>query len=221
MQLLQQARQLITGKGVIHETSVVFQSRRTAPKHRSWTTLVVTAAALLSSTHFTAAQLIGTDICGCQPVTYTFTFDFGLTCDDGTISGPGINETACLTEVRGEAEVPEEDKVPVTVQSIQIFELDENKQVFSQTVRTGTFLDGSNFTYTSIISTISDLEDPEQLPRGLQLVITGLNNKEESTVQTYIITYTNDCGIFPILTEGQRYGWTIFVRFHVCFFLRH
>lgn len=164
------------------------------------------------SSQIVGGQLIGTNLCGCQPATYTFTFDFDLTCDDNNVEGgPGINETACLTEVRGEDEVPDEDLIPVTVQSVQIFELDRNLQVFSQTVRTGTFVDGSNFTYTSIISTISDLENIGSLPRGLQLVITGLNSKEQSTVNTYIITYTNDCGIFPILTEGQTSGWTIFV----------
>jgi hypothetical protein len=157
-------------------------------------------------------QLIGTNICGCQPATYTFTFDFELTCDDNNVEGgPGINETACLTEVRGKDQVPDADLIPVTVQTVQIFELDQNMQVFSQTVRTGTFVDGSNFTYTSIISTITNLDNATSLPRGLQLVITGLNNKEESTVNTYIITYTNDCGIFPVLREGQTSGWTIFV----------
>jgi hypothetical protein len=167
------------------------------------------------SSHIVGAQLIGTNLCGCQPATYTFTFDFDLTCDDNNVEGgPGINETACLTEIRGEDNVPDEDLIPVTVQSVQIFELDRNNQVFSQTVRTGTFVDGSNFTYTSIITTISDLENISSLPRGLQLVITGLNSKEQSTVNTYIITYTNDCGIFPILTEGQTSGWTIFVSKH-------
>ena len=82
------------------------------------------------------------------------------------------------------------------------------QQVVSQTVRTGTFVDGGTFTYTSIIAT-----QPSVIPRGLQLVITGLNSNEESTIQTYIITYTNDCGIFPVLTEGQRAGWTIFVSY--------
>ena len=181
----------------------------------TYSMLIVTQLLVFSmlwSSQVVRGQLIGTNICGCQPATYTFTFDFALTCDDNNVEGgPGINATACLTEVRGKDEVPDEELIPVTVQTVQIFELDQNLQVFAQTVRTGTFVDGSNFTYTSIISTITDLEDVASLPRGLQLVITGLNNKEEATVQTYIITYLNECGIFPILTEGQTSGWTIFV----------
>ena len=175
--------------------------------HRSWI-----AAAALVFLQRVSAQLIGTDICGCQPAFYTFTFDFGLKCTDNTVAGPGINETACLTEIRGQEEVPDDELVPISVQNVQIFELDQRLQVVAQTVRPGVFVSGSNFTYTSIISTMTDTLNPLSLPRGLQLVITGLNSNEETVVNTYIILYTNDCGIFPILTEGQTYGWTIFVR---------
>jgi hypothetical protein len=116
-----------------------------------------------------------------------------------------------LTEVRGQDDDPDSDLVPISVQNIQIFELDQNNKVVAQTVRTGTFVDGSNFTYTSIIATETEDINPVSLPRGLQLVITGLNEMEESVVNTYIILYTNDCGIFPLLFVGQTAGWTIFV----------
>jgi hypothetical protein len=163
----------------------------------------------------TNSQLIGTDICGCQPATYTFTFNFSLICDDGNVKGrPGINDTACLTEIRGKDNVPSADLVPVSVSNVQIFELDQNLKVVSQTVRTGAFVDGSNFTYTSILSTMTDTLTSSDLPRGLQLAITGTNSKEESVVQTYIITYLNDCGVFPILKVGETAGWTIFVSTH-------
>jgi hypothetical protein len=181
--------------------------RGASRRHLSWWLALTT----IWFAQTTIGQLIGTNICGCQPATYTFTFDFTKSCPDSNVEGPGINATACLAEVRGEEEVPDEDLVPVTVSTVQIFELDQNLQVFSQTVRTGDFVSGSNFTYTSIISTITDLSNLASLPRGLQVVITGINNKEQSVVQTYIITYTNDCGVFPILREGQIEGWTIFV----------
>jgi hypothetical protein len=158
-----------------------------------------------------AAQLIGTDICGCQPATYTFTLDFSLTCEETSVEGPGINDTACLTDIRGQEEAPPEDLVPVSVQNVQIFELDQNLKVVAQTVRTGTFASGDTFTYTSIISTFGDTLNPVMLPRGLQLVISGVNDKEQSVINTYIIVYTNNCGVFPVLTEGMTAGWTIFV----------
>lgn len=74
-------------------------------------------------------RMIGVDICGCQPATYEFTFNFDQICDDSNVAGPGINETACLTEIRGRDEVPDEELVPVSVQSVQIFELDQIQQV--------------------------------------------------------------------------------------------
>jgi hypothetical protein len=172
---------------------------------------ILLSAAILVFLSRGAAQQIGTDICGCQPATYTFTLDFSLTCEETNVEGPGINDTACLTEIRGQEEVPPEDLVPVSVQNIQIFELDQNMKVVAQTVRTGTFTDGDTFTYTSIISTFGDSLNPVMLPRGLQLVISGVNNKEQSVINTYIIVYTNSCGVFPVLTEGMTAGWTIFV----------
>ena len=129
------------------------------------------------------------------------------------MEGPGINATACLTEIRGQDDVvPDEELVPMSVQNIQIFELDQNLQVVAQTVRVGSFVNGSNFTYATIISTRPESINPTSLPHGLQLVITGLNRNEATVVNIYIIIYTNDCGIFPILIEGQTAGWTIFVR---------
>lgn len=156
------------------------------------------------------SQVIGTQICACQPATYTFTFDFANNCADTNVNGTGINATACLAEIRGEEDDPNADLVPVSVSSIQIFELDQQLQVVAQTLRSGVYQNGSSFTYTSIIATQTDTLNPLSLPRGLQLVITGLNAVEQSVVQTWVILYTNDCSIFPILFEGQIAGWTVF-----------
>jgi hypothetical protein len=76
-------------------------------------------------------RMIGIDICGCQPAMYEFTLDFSQTCDDMDIEQGqrGINETACLEEIRGRDDVPAEELVPVSVQKVQIFELDQLKLV--------------------------------------------------------------------------------------------
>ena len=155
---------------------------------------------------------IGTDICACQPATYTFTFDFSLTCADTNVTSPGIiPPPGCLTEIRGQETVNKTELVPISVQTIQIYELDQNLQVVAQTVREGNYLNGSTFVYTSIIATQTDKLNPTTLPQGLQLSITGLNSQEQSVIQTFIIRYNNDCGIFPVLFEGDTAGWTIFV----------
>jgi hypothetical protein len=155
---------------------------------------------------------IGVNLCACQPSTYTMTFNFTLRCEDFNVTGPGIvPPPGCITEIRGQEVVNQTELVPISIQSIQIYELDQNLQVVAQTLREGNYLDGSSFTYTSIIATQTDQLNPTSLPQGFQLSITGLNGQEQSVVQTYIIRYTNDCGIFPVLVEGQTAGWTIFV----------
>ena len=72
-------------------------------------------------------------------------FDFSLLCDDGTVdevnNAGGVNQTACLTAVRDRDSAPADALVPVAVQNVQIFELDQSLQVVSQTVRPGSFMD--------------------------------------------------------------------------------
>jgi hypothetical protein len=76
----------------------------------------------------------------------------------------------------------------------------------------GAFVDGDMLTYTSILSTSDSSWTAADLPRGLQFVITGMNVNREIVVNSFIITYSNDCDIFPVLTVGQQGGWVDFVR---------
>ena len=87
----------------------------------------------------------------------------------------------------------------------------QNLDVIAQTVNTGTYLSGSTFTYTSIIATEPDMLNPDTLPRGIQLVFIGNNALNQPVVNTFAILYNNDCGVFPLLREGQVAGWSIFV----------
>jgi hypothetical protein len=80
-------------------------------------------------------RVIGVDICGCQPAFYEFTLDFDQSCDDSDVvpnAQRGINETACLTEISGREQVPAAELVPISVQTVQIFELGQNKEVCSK-----------------------------------------------------------------------------------------
>jgi hypothetical protein len=94
---------------------------------------------------------------------------------------------------------------------ISIFELDQNLDVIAQTAKTGAFLTGSTFTYTSIIATEPDMLNPNSLPRGIQLVFIGTNALNQAVVNTFAILYSNECGIFPLLKEGEVAGWSILV----------
>jgi hypothetical protein len=49
------------------------------------------------------------------------------------------------------------------------------------------------------------------IPRGFQLSLTGRNALEQNIVNNWVVLYDNDCGIFPVVTEGMVAGWTVFV----------
>jgi hypothetical protein len=138
-----------------------------------------------------------------------------LTCDDQNVGGPGISDTTCLTELRGEDDQDDADLRPVSVGQVSIFELDQNLDVIAQTVNTGNFISGDTFRYTSIIATEPDMLNPDSLPRGIQLVFIGINELNQAVVNTFAILYDNDCGVFPLLREGQMAGWSILVSTHV------
>ena len=168
-------------------------------------------ALVILSVYSVQAQDIGIDICACQPSVYEFTLDFDLTCDDQDVGGPGISDTTCLTELRGQEDQEDADLRPVAIGQVSIFELDQNLDVVAQTVQTGNFISGDVVRYTSIIATEPDMLNPDSIPRGIQLVFIGINEQRQAVVNTFAILYNNDCGVFPLLREGQKGGWSVFV----------
>lgn len=163
---------------------------------------------LLAETTF--AQTVGVDICACQPATYEFTLDFDLTCEDSTVGGPGINASACIINTDVGQNVT--DFRPVIVTNIQILELNQDFEVIAQTPISGTFVNGNTFRYTSVIAGRTADIPAVDVPRGFQLSMAGRNALEQDLVNFWLIIYNNDCGIFPIILEGQQIGWTILVR---------
>jgi hypothetical protein len=140
-----------------------------------------------------ATEIIGLDICYCHPDTVTFQLKFNMVCPDTNVEGPGIFDTACITDTRNKREVT--DKVPTVVNQVQIYELDDTEAVVSQAVFEGPFSDGANITYTSIVKSAPDkITDAESLPVGFQVTIEALNQLEQTLVHTWIIKYTGECG---------------------------
>lgn len=106
--------------------------------------------------------------------------------------------------------------IPVAVQSIIIIELDQNldvlirEDVFIRESIPGSFENGGSFTYESIAA----LPGPiiiQDVPRAIQLNVIGVNRFDEPIINVYLITFTNDCGSYPALVNGQSAGWTVFV----------
>jgi hypothetical protein len=172
--------------------------------------LVYAATLALSVVRVTDAQ-VGVTVCACQPDFYEFTLDFALTCNDTDITRdmPGINDTTCRVSPVSSQNVT--DQTPVVVTSVQILELGPPPDfaiLFDTTIPLN-LADGGKFNYTSVAANPQTIT-PETLPSGLQLSINGRNQNEQDVLNYWLIVYDNDCGIWSLLTEGQRIGWTVF-----------
>lgn len=156
--------------------------------------------------------VIGTDLCACQPSSFDFKLNFGLGCDNSTVQGDGIEETACIIDP------VLDDPVPVSASRMEILELDQGLQIIQSatTVLNGTYSNGDTVSFTSsIIDNDSSVEitAPEELPRGLLVAVTGENADGKELVNTWVLLYTNDCDIYPVINNGMQIGWTVFVSF--------
>jgi hypothetical protein len=156
------------------------------------------------------AQEIGVGICSCAPSTYEFTLDFSLFCPPINITtGDAVLAINCLVSPPfGDPTVV--DLIPTEVQSIDVFEQDQNLRIFNQENIVGSFGDGDTFRYTSIAALPGEIIERD-LPRAIQLNIMGVNQFDEPITNFFIISFTNSCGGFPVLFEGQSAGWTRFV----------
>lgn len=153
---------------------------------------------------------IGVDICACAPGQYEFELDFSLFCPPVNITlGDAIAETSCLVSPFETPEVS--DLIPVVVTSIDVLELNQDLQISVQENIAGTFGDGDKFQYTSIAALPGEIVNPEDLPRAIQLNIIGVNQFDETIINVYLIVFSNNCGRYPVLFEGQFAGWTRFV----------
>lgn len=149
------------------------------------------------------------ELCSCAPISYTFTFDFGLTCPPVNVSrNGGIAATFCQISPFGEPESNITDLVPVSVGYVDVLELGQEFNVLSQANITGTFADGDSFTYESIVAMNDTLTE---IPKVIQLNIFAFNSDGEPIVNFFAIAFTNLCNEYPVLIQGDSAGWTEFV----------
>jgi hypothetical protein len=155
-----------------------------------------------------SAQVIGTDICACGPRSYTFRLNFSLTCADTTITNSSATaQPSCTIRGDGREDV---DEVPVQIQTIQIVELDQNFRGVAQVIERNAFTDGSTLTYVSIIDQPTAI-NTTSLPRGIQVVMTGRNANNQTLLNVFVVTFTNDCAVYPAIEEAASIGWAVFV----------
>lgn len=168
------------------------------------------------------------DVCICQPSTYQMQLNFALTCNDSNIYNAdetntnftypnGILESRCLINGR---ENNITDVIPLFVSTIQILELDINRNIINQEVLSDTYMSGDSITFTSIIAStdpneIDPITNGTVIPYGIQALITGSNENGEAVVNSWVIIYDNtDCNTFPLLQANSNIGWVTFVSFY-------
>lgn len=151
------------------------------------------------------AQISGTELCACSPRVYQLTFDFSLTCEPININltNAGIMDATCL--VSGFENINVTDLVPVAVSSVQLIEIGQNGGPVAVKKETGDFRNGSTINYTSVSF------EGAVAPRAFQVRALGRNLEGQSLVLQWAVTYTNNCGVWPVLQLDDSIGWTIFV----------
>ena len=182
--------------------------------------LIILAFDLNTRTTTNAQELsltVNDDVCGCSSSTYTFVLDFGLTCPPTNInkgSGSGVARVSCLISPFG---APTTKLEPVVVDSISILELDQSNSVLVEERIGGAFVSGDSFSYSSIINT--DVTSVQEIPKALQLNLSGRNEDGVILINVFVITFTNECGVTPVIQLGESAGWVTFVSFWFCFCL--
>ena len=166
--------------------------------------------------HNRAVQAQSNGTCVCQPSEIEFTFNFALGCANRTILAgqPGIDDAVCVV-------LPIDDmvdKVPISVSAITVSELDFNLDPLNPLKTknyTDIYLSGDTFTYESFSVSDTDSVENGTIPIGLQLEITGLNADNEVITNTFVIIFTNDCTIYPVLDTDSTIGWVSLVGNHL------
>lgn len=147
------------------------------------------------------------EICACSPSGYTFTLDFSLSCPPVNVTrNGGISATFCQVSPFGDEFHNITDLVPAEVMYVDVLELGQAFEVLSQQNITGSFMDGDQFDYTSIV----EEEDNLEIPKVIQLNIFAQNAAGEAIVNFFAISYSNACDEYPSLVEGESAGWTHF-----------
>lgn len=183
-------------------------------KRITWMGLLVFLAFTPNNQTMTSAQdiSISTDgVCTCSPPTYTFILDLSLTCPPTNITtGSGVTSVTCLVSPFG---APTTDLAPVVINSIGIIELDQTNSVLVEERRDKVLLDGATFSYSSIINNPEEVDGVQKIPKALQLNLSGRNKDGVMLMSILIIVFSNECGVLPVIHDGQSAGWVVFVSF--------
>jgi len=155
------------------------------------------------------AQICAAELCACQPPIIEVTLDYSMSCEDANIEvgpGTGVEKFECTTEADPGTDITE--FVPVTrVIRFDIVEYGQNDQAVTQDGRFGfnDFPSGTKIAYSGLQSFGAPITR-ESLPKRILWTFRALNGQSKAFNFAWSITFSNDCGVFPVLSEGQIPG---------------
>lgn len=148
---------------------------------------------------------VGKTICACSPQTYEFTLDFSLTCENTQLDGVGIEEFECvIAPFQTGVEI---DLVPASVETIDFVEFDQALGRIAESSLFGTYLDGAKISYASVSAKPEDITIPS-VPKSLQITMLAQNSIGQPLLMTWLATFSNSCGEYPVVSTGNQIGWT-------------
>jgi hypothetical protein len=155
-------------------------------------------------------------------MTYTFELDLTLTCPPPLlnnpivnldITNPGMNKYFCEVEQSQEEAPVVTDFVPVEINLIRVIELDVDFNPQKSLVLSDLqAVSGDTFQFNSKLS-----EGLENIPGGLQVILTGQNMDGQTITKTWATSYAlNNCDTEPIFTPRMTntdpsIGWSVLV----------
>lgn len=153
---------------------------------------------------------VGTTICSCSPPTYEFTLDFSLTCDDTRLPSPGIADFECvIAPFQTGADI---DLTPASVETTDFVEFDQALGRLAESSIFDQLRDGDTITYTATTTDPGAVTMPS-VPKALKITMLAQNSVGQPLLMTWMITFTNNCNQFPVLSVGDTIGWTRFVSY--------
>jgi hypothetical protein len=153
-----------------------------------------------------SAPVVGEKICACQPQAFTLVLDLGGHCDINDIEGEqGIDETVCV--ILDEKKFSISGRSPAFISVVRISEFDKTlKDVIAQTSFKGNFTSGDTFDYQGFVANAT------VVPSLLLVELLGVDTDGKELLNTWVIGFTNECDVYPVLSVGQQLAWTIIVR---------
>lgn len=131
-------------------------------------------------------EVVGTDLCHCQPAEISFRFALLSSCLDTTVAvSPGVDDVFCSTE--GSA------KMLSTIDRVEIFEIDAKAQDISSVLITGPFRDGDTISYSAIANSSWSSFTAQNMPRGIRMAITASDGDGQQKVNSWKIMFDGNC----------------------------